>query len=1211
MTSMSLTRRAIAFLSSCFVVCWFVACDSGEKGSEGNGGLVVLLESDLSIPKDIDHVTVDVTQFGNTILHVDKDIGAGALRFPAPLRVDPTGNTRPVVIHGVASKDGTPRIERSAVTSVPTAYVAEIRLPFDYLCDGTADADGTSTCDDGQTCKLGTCDSTTVPKSEVTRLPTSPSGALVDGGFSGTSGVDGGAGNCFDVVACMQGQPTVAVNASGCTVTLPPGASGDRLNVALLVTSGAGICSSDGKACWVTLDAGTWTSDGNTVTLPPGVCRGAQTPTVVVSGACRSKQAGTPVCGDWSSAMTPMDHPAPPLVNACDGELMRACGRCGKQARTCTDGVLSAWSACAGEGECAPADTQGCDTTGAAETCGMDCTWGACDCPKGQLACAGACVADDDLKHCGACEHDCTALDHVSGSTTCDAGKCHLSGSACAAGWGDCDGNAENGCEANLTVADTCGACDHTCSGSKNKCAKGADGYACVSSCPDTAAVACTLSSCVDVQTDPNDCGDCGNSCAPALHAQPSCDKGVCGTTCNAGYTACDGVCVDLNGDAAHCGTCKNACDAGKACTAGTCACAAGTHDCGGACASSAATATCGTSCTACTAPPGGSVRCDGTKCVPGCLGTANLCGGACVDEQIDGANCGACGMRCATPRTCQAGKCLCPAGQHDCNGTCVSNTAVATCGAACTPCAPPPGGSATCDGAKCGSSCGAGLTNCSGACVNEQTDSSNCGACAKACTNGKVCSAGGCVCPAGKHDCNGTCADNTAVATCGTSCSPCPTPTNGSATCDGTKCSPACAAGLGLCTNACVNEQTDSANCGMCGMACTGPRTCQTGKCVCPSGQHDCNGACVSNSAVSSCGASCTACAVPSGGSATCDGTKCGQTCSAGQSVCSGACVNEQTDSNNCGACAKACGAGKACVSGACQCPAGQHDCNGTCVDSSSVNTCGTACSPCATPTNGTATCNGATCGASCNAGLTACGSLCDVTSQACGHCGTQTRTCVNGAWSAYSTCGNETTTPPGSSGGGYDFDDGTTQGWTVAGPYDGATNNLIASSSIDGLALFDDTNEYPNAAASDPNGNGLGAAIVFALGGTGWTAPTNQWRMDFISPALSDTSPFQNHHSVSFGFLDHSGGSAPALQTQLLFQVQKCDGSTSFFRQVDSGGNSVFCRTTYGSWTTCRFDVTLSSSVSRVMSVQIRVFGSTQFPYEGTADIDAVHAL
>jgi hypothetical protein len=70
-----------------------------------------------------------------------------------------------------------------------------------------------------------------------------------------------------------------------------------------------------------------------------------------------------------------------------------------------------------------------------------------------------------------------------------------------------------------------------------------------------------------------------------------------------------------------------------------------------------------------------------------------------------------------------------------------------------------------------------------------------------------------------------------------------------------------------------CVNTQTDRANCGACGMACSAGQSCVAGACACP----------------------------------------------AGQTLCSGACVDLQTNAGNCGACGMACGAGTSCRMGAC----------------------------------------------------------------------------------------------------------------------------------------------------------------------------------------------------------------------------------------------------------------------------------------------------
>jgi hypothetical protein len=54
------------------------------------------------------------------------------------------------------------------------------------------------------------------------------------------------------------------------------------------------------------------------------------------------------------------------------------------------------------------------------------------------------------------------------------------------------------------------------------------------------------------------------------------------------------------------------------------------------------------------------------------------------------------------------------------------------------------------------------------------------------------------------------------------------------------------CSGGSELCGTSCIDTKTDSANCGGCGMACSGAHTCSGGSCVCPSNTTECNGECV-----------------------------------------------------------------------------------------------------------------------------------------------------------------------------------------------------------------------------------------------------------------------------------------------------------------------------------------------------------------------------
>jgi hypothetical protein len=79
---------------------------------------------------------------------------------------------------------------------------------------------------------------------------------------------------------------------------------------------------------------------------------------------------GTQTCNascQWDTCMSP----------ACPGPMTQACGNCGTQARSCNNGVWSAWSACSDEGVCMPGATQSCGT-GGTQACNASCQWDAC-----------------------------------------------------------------------------------------------------------------------------------------------------------------------------------------------------------------------------------------------------------------------------------------------------------------------------------------------------------------------------------------------------------------------------------------------------------------------------------------------------------------------------------------------------------------------------------------------------------------------------------------------------------------------------------------------------------------------------------------------------------------------------------------------------------------------------------------------------------------
>lgn len=84
-------------------------------------------------------------------------------------------------------------------------------------------------------------------------------------------------------------------------------------------------------------------------------------------------------------------------------------------------------------------------------------------------------------------------------------------------------------------------------------------------SCPDAAQTSCS-GSCVKLNEDVNNCGECGQACG----FRGYCDEGSCG--CLNGGTWCGpGLCMLTLNDSNHCGECNKKCPAGHYCEDGGC----------------------------------------------------------------------------------------------------------------------------------------------------------------------------------------------------------------------------------------------------------------------------------------------------------------------------------------------------------------------------------------------------------------------------------------------------------------------------------------------------------------------------------------------------------------------------------------------------------------------------------------------------------------
>jgi hypothetical protein len=179
------------------------------------------------------------------------------------------------------------------------------------------------------------------------------------------------------------------------------------------------------------------------------------------------------------------------------------------------------------------------------------CTGGRCSdiaCPDGKGNCdsdaSNGCETDlNTLTDCGMCGRGCSV---DNGSATCDSGSCQID--ECDDGWGDCDGDRRNGCEAPLTTVGNCGECGNPCrfDNSEASCETGTCKWVSCEAGYDDCNMDVDSDGCETPIDTVTDCGTCGQPCA-IEHAQVACDPS--GATFTCAFRACDAGWVDVNED--------------------------------------------------------------------------------------------------------------------------------------------------------------------------------------------------------------------------------------------------------------------------------------------------------------------------------------------------------------------------------------------------------------------------------------------------------------------------------------------------------------------------------------------------------------------------------------------------------------------------------------------------------------------------------------
>ncbi|MDP3276996.1 MAG: hypothetical protein Q8Q09_17525 [Deltaproteobacteria bacterium] len=415
----------------------------------------------------------------------------------------------------------------------------------------------------------------------------------------------------------------------------------------------------------------------------------------------------------------------------------------------------------AGFGDCDGLASNGCETALGTDAncgaCGQRCSGANPVCDSSVSACRSGCTAPavrcgascvdtrNSVSNCGACGRTCSAANAVS---TCAAGSCAIL--RCNAGWADCDGSFSNGCEVNLmTSLAHCGRCGGTCApaNATARCIAGSCSYSACNSnfgdCDGNALNGCEI----DLRVALPHCGTCGRNCATP-NGTPRCSGSVCQVSaCNAPFLDCDrnavnGCEVNSSLSVLNCGACNNNCSVANStasCAAGRCSfvCTPGFSDCdrvpGNGCEvdTTSNVAHCGGCGMMCPTVANAVAQCSSGACRFACLPNFADCdsvptNGCEADLRLP-AQCNMCGNRC-------------PSGPNS-TATCVTRACGLTC-------APP---YANCDNNPA-----------NGCEVDLQSNDLHCGRCSQACPAGSSCMSGGCVCAGSQPLCGGVCCAST-----------------------------------------------------------------------------------------------------------------------------------------------------------------------------------------------------------------------------------------------------------------------------------------------------------------------------------------------------------------------------------------------------------------------------------------------------------------
>ncbi len=323
---------------------------SGEV-APAKGQLMVVLQSDMAIPKDITRAKVLITVHGTRVFDETYVANAaGDLKLPGTIAVVAgEKDAEQVVVQVIGiDKDGEAVTFSKALTTMPRSRMATLRMPMQWLCSGQVVTFGdpgdpvyASSCSDTkdgeQSCLAGSCKSITIDEAS---LPLFNAPDVFGGGeYPGDP-----SGECFDVQGCFKNGIVLSPDLDPdsdtycqAAINVPAGAD---LNFAINTgPKGAGVCDDDNaKApCFVVLDQSEsfgWTpleTDGEPMVGSndgtggrggsAGKATGGSTGTSASGGAGSSASGGAPMNDGKGGSSTGTGGQAPAGAGSSSGPI--------------------------------------------------------------------------------------------------------------------------------------------------------------------------------------------------------------------------------------------------------------------------------------------------------------------------------------------------------------------------------------------------------------------------------------------------------------------------------------------------------------------------------------------------------------------------------------------------------------------------------------------------------------------------------------------------------------------------------------------------------------------------------------------------------------------------------------------------------------------------------------------------------------------------